>query len=564
MNWLTRYRKWALLLALAVSVACIIVIPYYVNPQTHSSELWLRIPLFLISCLGLLAALLISKKREEKPVDTDTTDDEKTAIVFVHGMGVQDRFQMVGAFSTGLQLASEQYDIVEDPAQAVRVDSITLLGKPRGSAQYSRIDVYEAYWGHKFSGLARWQGTVIFGLLAFMKAIPSLFTRVWKKRLFDLIFGAIGFALVALASITIYGGFRLTAAEIGTGRADHFVSVRQRVDEMFESISSAFQEGIAAISGRAGDLNLTLALDQLRARAGLEIALAIVYSIAWSLMILAAVRFGVAAMGLRTYPRAHETARRTKFKSDMGSLKQQALTGAAATLVYLLLDPYVGMFLVKAMLYASLLYLVVWGVKYWFTNFLGDVQIYTSTDWNNAFYKARDEAIDIVTLKIDEVVSAGYSRVLVVAHSLGSAVTLTALRRLSIKHGQVRPALPDNIVGFVTIGSPLRKIRQLFRTRPYKWKYLEFNSETDRLIFGDGVDGRRPPWHNFWYYTDLFADPLSAIKAGNTPDETSFNVTEKRDICLRPPAAIWAHSAYWEDDRFVDPMLDVLFKDAAR
>ena len=552
----TPNRKWALLLALAVSVVCIIVIPYYANPLSPRDELVLRLPLFAVSCFCLAVALLRGRKHDSREaVDGTSAVGDRTAIVFVHGMGVQDRFQMVGAFSTGLQLAATDYEVVEDPAQTVRVDSVSLLVKDRaGGSEYSRVDVFEAYWGHKFSGLARWQGTVIFGLLAFVKALPSLFTRVWRKRLFDLGFGAVGFALVALAAITIYGGFRLTTAELEAGGTGEFIPVRQRVDEMFESVSNAFYEGIKAISGKAEAIDLSAALDHLRARPGLELAMALVYSVAWSFMILAAVRFGVAAMGLKAYPHAHESARRMKSKEEMGSLKQQALTGAEATFVYLLLDPYVGMFLVKAMIYASLLYLLVWGVKYWFTNFLGDVQIYTSTDWNNAYYKARDEAIDIVTLKIDEVVNAGYAKVLVVAHSLGSAVTLTALRRLSLRPGSAMPELPENIVGFVTIGSPLRKIRQLFRTRPYKWKYLEFNTETDKLIFGDGVDGKRPPWHNYWYYTDLFADPLSPIPA-TTPDETSFCTAKGGDICLRPPAAVWAHSAYWEDSQFVNPML---------
>ena len=558
MNWLTRYRKWALLGALAVSVVCIIVIPYYVGPQTAEAELRLRLPLFAISCFVLAAALVFSRKRREEPIKTGEVLQEKTAIIFVHGMGVQDRFQMVGAFSNGVQLASKEYEVIEDPLQTVRVDSVSLLARKEGDSTFSRIDVFEAYWGHKFSGLTRWQGTVIFGLIAFVKALPSLFTRVWLKRLFDLLFAAIGFNLVVLAGLTIYGGFRLTTAELGTGGPGAFVSVGQRVDEMFESIRSAFNEGVAAISGRAGDLDLNAALDHLRDRPGVELALALIYSIAWSIMILAAVRFGIAALGMKSYPHAHESARARKFHEEMSALKQQALMGAAATLVYILLDPYVGMFLVKAMLYASLLYLLVWGVKYWFTNFLGDVQIYTSTDWNNSFYKARDEAIDIVTDKINEVVSAGYSKVLVVAHSLGSAVTLIALRRLSSAAPNGVPALPENIVGFITIGSPLRKIRQLFRSRPYKWKYLEFNTETDRLIFGDGSDGR-PPWSNYWYYTDLFADQLSPIAAG-AADETSFTIANERDIRLGSPAAVWAHSAYWEDTAFVDPMLRSLFE----
>src|SRR5688572_13759428 len=217
---------------------CLIVIPYWLDPKSPQHELTIRLPLFALACLLLLAVLLLSRKRPEQTIDASDTTGGRTAIVFVHGMGVQDRFQMVGAFATGLQLASETYDVVEDPTQTVRVDSVSLLARPNDAGSYTRIDVFEAYWGHKFSGMARWQGTVVFGALAFVKALPSLFTRVWKKRLFDLSFAAVGFALVALAAITIYGGFRLTTAEISSGGADQFISVKQRVDEMFQSIGS--------------------------------------------------------------------------------------------------------------------------------------------------------------------------------------------------------------------------------------------------------------------------------------------------------------------------------------
>jgi hypothetical protein len=552
MTWFSRYRKWVLLAALALSVVCIIVIPYYAAPTSPADELRVRLPLFAFSCLVLAAALVIAKKRpDDRPLSPESVP-EKTAIVFVHGMGVQDRYQMVGAFSTGIQLAATEYEVFEDPSQTVRVDAAPLLARKGKSGPITRIDVYEAYWGHKFNGLTRWQGTVLFGLLAFIKALPSLCTRVWRKRVFDLGFAAIGFVLVALAALTIYGGFRLTAKEISQGGTGTFITVRQRVDDMFDSISSAFKEGIAAINGNAPGVDVKAALGHLLDRPAAELVMAIVYSIAWSIMLLAAMKFAIAALGLKSYPHAHESAKALKFKEQIGALKLQALQGAAATLVYLLLDPFVGMFLVEAMLYAALLYLLIWGVKYWFTNFLGDVQIYTSTDWNSEFYKARDEAIDIVTGKIREVVDAGYSRVLVVAHSLGSAVTLIALRRLSSASGGGVPVLPKNIVGFTTIGSPLRKVRQLFRTRPYKWKYLEFNTETDRLIFGNGTNG--PVWSNYWYYTDLFADRLSAI-GGPSADETSFVVDTHNDHSLRSPAAIWSHSGYWEDSQFIDPML---------
>jgi hypothetical protein len=123
MTWFSRYRKWVLLAALAVSVVCIIVIPYYAAPTSPADELRVRLPLFAFACVALAAALVIAKKRpDDRPLSPESVP-EKTAIVFVHGMGVQDRYQMVGAFSTGIQLAATEYEVFEDPSQTVRVDA---------------------------------------------------------------------------------------------------------------------------------------------------------------------------------------------------------------------------------------------------------------------------------------------------------------------------------------------------------------------------------------------------------------------------------------------------------
>jgi hypothetical protein len=140
---------------------------------------------------------------------------------------------------------------------------------------------------------------------------------------------------------------------------------------------------------------------------------------------------------------------------------------------------------------------------------------------------------------------------------------------------------------FVTIGSPLRKFRMLFKAKPYMWAFGDNAIPRDGDIFiGEEYSHKgRVPWFNYWYGTDVFADRLAyepwgelkrglveaaknksqrdygeaVVKALNTSydelDTTGFRVGDRRDCNLGPRPGVWTHSDYWLDHRFVDDVL---------
>lgn len=555
-------------------------------------ELEVRFGLFTIAIVVLLLTLWYigyDYKRREKEACTEKPPTcppkAKTAIVFVHGMGVQDKHQMVVNFSDGLRNAAQRpYSVSRDLDQKVRTDAVSLCASD--GVDHRRIDIYEAYWGHLFTGINKWQSAVIFGLTTMFKAIPTLFTRVWKKRAFDLFYASLGLLLVGSVLLVIYGGFRISALRLALEtskastpiltpleretaklpeRVDYLTppevnqnTMRTRVIESLAFLKVSFGEGMESLAKPLNlDLDLNKALKNLGEFSLERLVIGFVYSIAWFYMFLTFFQFLGSSLSYSGKRKQHAT------------IGYQILTGMVATGIYIWLDPKIELFLVQAMICASLLYVLLWGMKYWFTNFLGDVQIYTSTNANSAFYKARDEAITLVEKKLAEVLNAGYTEVIVVAHSLGSAVALSALRRLSMNASvntdlEGGPCLPPNFKAFFTIGSPLRKIRQLFQTKSYKWDYLEFNTETDRCIFSYGGKSG-VPWFNFYYPTDIFGDQLCYINFGSDVsrgrDITGFRIEPTRDHKLKSPWKVWSHSDYWENPKFVRPFLQTVFSD---
>ena len=142
-------------------------------------------------------------------------------------------------------------------------------------------------------------------------------------------------------------------------------------------------------------------------------------------------------------------------------------------------------------------------VQYWFVNFLGDVQVYTEPDENSSFYKVREE---IITRAMDtargvlqygqSAAQAGeeYAHVYIAGHSLGSVIGYDMLLRLfdeqsalavaENKSALITPKDFSKITAFVTFGSPLSKTRFFFDTKSIH-SQLRFETETRRYKLGE-------------------------------------------------------------------------------
>ena len=202
---------------------------------------------------------------------------------------------------------------------------------------------------------------------------------------------------------------------------------------------------------------------------------------------------------------------------------------------------------------------------------IGDVALYTSTDRKSEYFPVRRRVINGAVDMIESLIapkdhSTGsendphsapeYGRVIVVGHSLGTAVGYDALNRVNNRMNAriTDPSLAEKLDGFVTFGSPLDKIAYFFRgggaegqviLRQILSQNVGFRSKNvdqelktlDPQLESHIEDfvGDKMVWINFW-------DPKDPISG--TLD--FFTVDENRRLNMGQP---WgkAHVTYWED-----------------
>ncbi len=307
----------------------------------------------------------------------------------------------------------------------------------------------------------------------------------------------------------------------------------------------------------------------------------VIYGIAFVTMILQALRMLAASLGLLRGIFADRSDPDSEYRAHFiyerwrNSARQIFLPGVLGYLFYLLLDPVMVLISVEILICAGILLGIIKFTQWWFENFFGDVQIYATYDENAKSCLAREAATNMVKeniLNIAEREAKLGKKVFVVAHSLGSVITLNALRRLAgyTDDGADNTRPLTDIAGYITLGSPLRKFRQLFNARRFKWGLGQYRDSDKELFLGGTSDSRKIPWFNFWYWSDIFADQLAYTQPKGFElmpdglkesvyedvDKTGFPVGERRDLGLRR-GGLWTHSDYWLDDRVVDRMLDI-------
>jgi pimeloyl-ACP methyl ester carboxylesterase len=615
-----------------------------------------------------VSATIIHIVLVRKPKDGMSEEDKKsaptdTAVIVVHGMGVQDQYQMLALFRDGLLSFSDRPNLMSIRQGDKRRDAYQLF-----ESHGARFDLYEAYWGFLFNGLTKVNGIALFGLGFLSRVIPTLASRVWKKRTYDLSWALGTMVTVAILSLGIYSGFYISARRleelnknISTEQSAEQPKLKKisesassdvptpnqtaqelreqtKVDDVFGEKTATRKYGVIREKAdryasrkhvTVPDQNPILDLDgkvnnppdygQRLENTGefvakswgemfriqqipldkpfktlsfvplLSLILGALYSAAFAMLGACLIRFLYAQIN-RIIAESHgitsnkhrRIANQRWLEATWSSIK----LGAAALPIVLLIDPVLELLLIQLFMTAGLFALISWFIKWWLENFLGDVQIYATYNTNSKFSEARKKATDLVAERICELLDGTYENVYVVGHSLGSVVALNAIRNINRTDADKLTRLK----GFVTIGSPLRKFRQLFQPQSYKWPFVEFNIEQDQQIFrsDDGQGGGSVEWRNYWYGSDIFADRLAYWPFGQLAkdlhdaspevsrgilhhpmtnaaekDITGFRVREKDDHYLGFRVGLWTHSDYWEDPKFVDPFLDWVMGPAA-
>jgi hypothetical protein len=214
------------------------------------------------------------------------------------------------------------------------------------------------------------------------------------------------------------------------------------------------------------------------------------------------------------------------------------------------------------LLLGVLLSVIIWSGSRFLLRYAGGVALYVTSDTSSEFHRTR-EAIKEAASRLlrglllhgeddpDGAESAGYDRIVLVGHSLGSVIAYDALNRISREHRAegTRRALPlGKIQGLLTMGSPLDKVAYFFREQvgdehAVHAQLLSFLHPTKRRSSrrDDGPYVLEPYGVPFgrlrWTHLHATSDPLS--------DPLVFYDVDRRVTRNYP---LWnAHGAYWRD-----------------
>lgn len=204
--------------------------------------------------------------------------------------------------------------------------------------------------------------------------------------------------------------------------------------------------------------------------------------------------------------------------------------------------------------------------------FLGDVQFWCTYEETDEKHAKRRAILGQATLVLEHVLAdPACARVVVVAHSLGTAIATDALLQLG-RHNRARSAdnpirgpLPlEKIVVYVTMGSPVDKIHYFFES--YRSAYHRYIRVVEALR-GDITEipfakNRKPHihWINFWDRADLVSGPLET-PAGPRLADLRVNNVEVSSYAFPDPGA--SHSAYFQHRQVIAHLYDIIFKGTA-
>lgn len=212
------------------------------------------------------------------------------------------------------------------------------------------------------------------------------------------------------------------------------------------------------------------------------------------------------------------------------------------------------------------------GVTRFITVYLGDVQFWCTYEETDEKHAKRAAILGQATHMLEHVLAdPRCARVVVVAHSLGTAIAMDALLQLG-RHNRARNAhnpiagpLPlEKISVFVTMGSPVDKIHYFFES--YRSAYHRYIRVVEG-IRGDITDvpfakNRKPHihWINFWDRADVVSGPLETPAGPRLPNLQVDNVQVSSYWFPEPGAS---HSGYFVHRSVIAHLYDIIFKGTA-
>ena len=208
------------------------------------------------------------------------------------------------------------------------------------------------------------------------------------------------------------------------------------------------------------------------------------------------------------------------------------------------------------------------GLTRFLTDYMGDVEAWATYEETDEKHKARAEVIRTCAGVMAHVLTdARCTRVVVVAHSLGTSIahdSLLALRQRNQIGSADNPMDGEIPLGkishFITMASPVDKINYFFETfRSASHRYVRVVEALRGDIVSEPFSRNLKPWvHwiNFWDEADVISGPLHSPTGRVSLLSHVDNVHVPRLFFPNPGAA---HVAYFENRRVIGTLFDVIY-----
>lgn len=218
---------------------------------------------------------------------------------------------------------------------------------------------------------------------------------------------------------------------------------------------------------------------------------------------------------------------------------------------------------------ATLGILAVLGGGRFLTEYLGDVQQFATYEEAQALYRRRSAILEESCRLLRHVLSnPACKRVVVVGHSLGSAVALDSLLNLRRANKVANPQDPlkgplplSKIEHFITLASPIDKINYFFSAVHSRFHRYERLSDDLRGDIGSppfSKVGLQPHihWINFWDRGDIIGGPIHTLGGVRLRRQRVDNV---RIAQFRLPDPGASHNAYFVNETVLKSIFRVVF-----
>ena len=493
----------------------------------------------------------------------------KRALVVVHGIGVQRRGNTLNAFVRGLQRCGvEDASVVPVRLPFGEVLPPDALRVRRGATE---ADVYEIYWAPLTSNKTT-AHSVLWWLLRVTFLPGDSLRKPSSKTVWDLLTGAAAalfILLIFLFGVLSLGNLTAQVACSADPQADCPAIPYEQRALTGDEVTWLRGEQILSVVGALRD-SLVLT-DRPLSNLSPSYAAEVLTKLSWQSLVLLA---GFLYLTAQAFYRALQLL--NALVQGRHRFRQNKPVNQLLLLILLLVPLGVLIQMIPPVLAAfGLVFLLLGGfargARYFLTESIGDVQVYSERDENSAHYAAREAILDEAEKLFKVIADRGYEHIVVVGHSLGSVIAFTALDRLVRRV----PELLPRIKAFITIGTALEKVRYFFERRMDTDEAASRRLiEPARTIAADRV------WVNLWYENDLVANPITTFQEDGSPlsykwrdapalpqllDEARskpvVNVSFGWPVFPIPwlPAPVWTHSRYWGDKTVLELMTEVCF-----